>query len=381
MIIHKKSPQRYRESGLHKFNGLPLFCKVMELYNGHMNYRNEFCLAIVLAGISLSAFGGHLRLVSNPYARVAWDRVTQHKANLHTHTIAGGGQLFLRQAYEEYARNGYTVLAITDHNLFTAWGRSDIDPLKEFGILQVKGQEYSDSQHVNGLFVDSAKRTKNINSLIRNVGLDGGFAVLNHPGRYWATDVNGLVPPETLARYRSLFSENPCLLGIEVINANNRFAYDFDLWDALLGVFMPERPVWGFANDDMHQARQIAKGWEVLLLEALNEKEVRSAMTTGSFYFSARPPGLSPTFDNEPPVIISLTHDPDARTLNISAAADGEVLAAGHYLWVAEGRTLCEGSVLDYGKLDDSLRYVRAEVSSQGGKTYTNPFGFMPAVK
>lgn len=350
----------------------------MRLYNRPMNSRNKIGLAIVFAGMSLSVFGGHLKLVSNPYAGVDWDSVTQHKANLHTHTVASGGHLFLRQAYEEYARNGYTVLAVTDHNLCTEWGKSDIDPLKEFGILQVKGQEFSDSQHVSGLFVHRVKHTKNIQNLLKNVGRDEGLAILNHPGRYWIPGVNGMVPPDTLTRYRSLFSENPCLLGLEVINANSFFKHDIDLWDSLLGVFMPERPVWGFANDDMHKASQIAKGWEVLLLDALNEKEVRSVMTTGSYYFSARSPTMSQRFEHEPPVIISLAHDSTARTLHVTAAADGEVLGSGHYRWLAEGRTIGEGSVLDYGKLELSLCYVRAEISSQGGTTYTNPFGFMP---
>lgn len=343
-----------------------------------MNSRNKIGLAIVFAGMSLSVFGGHLKLVSNPYAGVDWDRVAQHKANLHTHTVASGGHLFLRQAYEEYARNGYTVLAVTDHNLYTEWDKSDIDPLKKFGILQVKGQEYSDSQHVNGLFVDNVKHTKNIRKLIRNVGQDEGVAILNHPGRYWSPGINGSVPPETLTRYRSLFSENPCLLGLEIINANSFFKHDIELWDSLLGVFMPERPVWGFANDDMHKAGQIAKGWEVLLLDDLNENGVRSAMKTGRFYFSARPPGTSQIFEHEPPVIISLAHDSTARTLHVMAAADGEVLGTEHYRWFAEGHTIGEGSVLDYGKLEISLCYARAEITSQGGTTYTNPFGFMP---
>lgn len=100
-------------------------------------------------------------------------------------------------------------------------------------------------------------------------------------------------------------------------------------------------------------------------------------MTTGRFYFSARSPGTSQIFEHEPPVIISLAHDSTARTLHVTAAADGEVLGAGHYRWFAEGHAIGEGSVLDYGKLEISLSYVRAEISSQGGITYTNPFGFM----
>ncbi|MDD4103197.1 MAG: hypothetical protein PHU80_11290, partial [Kiritimatiellae bacterium] len=274
----------------------------------------------------------------------------------------------------------YTILAVTDHDLITAWGKSDIDPLKEFGILQVKGKEYSGSQHVNGLFVDNVTRAKNINTGLQNVGREGGLAVINHPGRYWNPDAQGRVPPETLTKYERLFAENQCLLGVEVINGNNRFAYDIELWDALLGVFMPTRPVWGFANDDMHKARQIAKGWEVFLLNALTEAEVRRAMTSGSYYFSTRAHESGRYFEHEPPVITSITHDSDARTLTLVAAADGAILDLGHYRWVAEGRTLCEGRVFDYGKLEISLCYVRAEVRSQGGTTYTNPFGFMPAV-
>lgn len=345
-----------------------------------MKFINARQLAIMLACFSLSAAGGRLKLVSDPYEKVIWDRVTQHRANLHTHTVASGGKLFLRQAYEEYARNGYTILAVTDHNLITAWGKSDIDPLKEFGILQVKGEEYSDGQHVNGLFVGNVTRTKNINTVLQNVGHEGGVAVINHPGRYWNPDAQGRVPPETLTKYERLFAENQCLLGVEVINENNLFAYDISLWDALLGVFMPTRPVWGVANDDMHKTRQIAQGWEVFLLNELNEAEVRRAMTTGSYYFSTRAHESDRAVEHEPPVITSITHDPEACTLTLVAAADGSVLDAGHYRWVAEGRTLCEGRVFDYGRSEAGLCYVRAEVRSHGGTTYTNPFGFQHAV-
>ena len=39
-----------------------------------------------------------------------------YRANLHTHTTNSDGQWPPRQVAEHYRRNGYQVLALTDHN-------------------------------------------------------------------------------------------------------------------------------------------------------------------------------------------------------------------------------------------------------------------------
>ncbi|MFB6248064.1 MAG: Ca2+-dependent phosphoinositide-specific phospholipase C [Salinibacter sp.] len=55
-----------------------------------------------------------------------------------------------------------------------------------------------------------------------------------------------------LAKYMGLFHQYDSLVGMEVHNQTDRYPWDRRLWDALLETMMPERPVWGFANDDSH---------------------------------------------------------------------------------------------------------------------------------
>lgn len=346
-------------------------------YFAHMLVRKHgWCAALVLGASVTAVFAAEVRLVLNPYEGVDWEKVTQHKANLHTHTVSSGGKLFLHQVFAEYARRGYEILAITDHDLCTQWEKAGLDPVKEFGILPVMGQEYSQGQHVNGFFLNHETSMRDTAALAREITTRGGFAVINHPGRYWKPDVNGAVPPETRDEYVKLLDENPLILGIEVVNRNNRSPHDVALWDALLGAAMPARPVWGFANDDMHERKHIGQAWNIFLLETLDEVALRHAMLKGHFYFSARENGRGQEAAGDPPVIQSIVHDPAAQTITLSAAADGAVVGAKQCRWIAEGQTVCEGPVLAYSRVRGIGRYVRAEVKGKGGTTFSNPFGF-----
>jgi len=344
-----------------------------------MNLKSLRCVPVILALSVPVVCAGELRLVLNPYEGVDWEKTTQHKANLHTHTVASGGKLFLNQVFAEYAKRGYTVLAITDHDRCTQWDAAGLAPLKDFGILPVMGQEYSEGHHVNGFFLKYDTNTRETEPLAREITSHGGLAVINHPGRYWKTDENGRVPQETRDEYVKLLDENPLVSGIEIFNKNDCFPQDVKLWDAILGVSMPARPVWGFANDDMHESKHLGYGWNVFLLDTLDEAALRHAMLQGRFYCSFRGNGHDRGAKSDPPVIISIAHDPAAHTLSLTAAADGAVLDAEHYRWVAEGRTVCKGPVLNYGQLQGVGKYVRAEVTGKGGTTYTNPFGFSRA--
>ena len=331
------------------------------------------CLLFFAATVSSA---GDLKLVLNPYEGVNWERTTQHKANLHTHTVMSGGKLFLDQVFKAYAKRGYTILAITDHDLCTRWEKAEINPMKDFGILPVMGQEYSQGHHVNGFFLDYEAHTGDTDLLVRGIASHGGLAVINHPGRYWKPDENSKVPQETLDEYVKLLDENPLVLGIEVVNKSDKYPQDAALWDALLGVSMPARPVWGFANDDMHESKHLGFSWEIFLLDTLEEVALRHAMLKGSFYFSSRGSDHQKEGKCEPPLIQSIVHDPVAQTLTIFAAAEGVLLDDEHYRWIADGQEVCEGRVLRYDKVSGIRKYVRVEITGKGGKTYTNPFGF-----
>lgn len=330
------------------------------------------CAAAVTQGDGLS-------LSVNPYEGVDWEKTTQHKANLHTHTVASGGKLFLEQVFAEYAKRGYTILSITDHDLCTRWWKAGIDPLKDYGILPVTGQEYSRGHHVNGFFLDYETAAQDTDLLVREITGRGGVAFLNHPGRYWKMNKEGLVPKETCDEYVKLLDRNSLVLGIEVLNRNEKGLNDILLWDAILRVSMPARPVWGFSNDDMHERKQLGQNWNIFLLDRLDEGALRHAMMKGHFYFSAQKQEHGGTGD--PPVIQAIIHDPAAQTLTLSAASDGALLDADRYRWIADGKVIHEGPVLNYGQNKDITRYVRAELTGKSGTTYTNPFGFSRALR
>jgi len=336
-------------------------------------WRVMLCQAFCAA---LAADAANVRLVLNPYESVNWEKTTQHKANLHTHTVASGGKLFLHQVFEEYAKRGYTILAITDHDSCTRWEKSGINPIKDYGLLPVMGQEYSQGDHVNGLFSDYEAHTANMDFLLRGITRHGGFAIINHPGNYWDLDGNGRVPQETRERYLKMLDTNPLVLGIEVVNANHRHPEDVSLWDALLGASMPVRPIWGFANDDMHKSKEIGHAWNIFPLDSLDEAALRQAMLKGQYYFSVRADAHEHGGEREPPLIQKIVHDPAAQTLAVFAAAEGVVLDAEHYQWIADGQVIFKGPILKYNGIGGIGRYVRAEIAGKGGTTYTNPFGF-----
>lgn len=328
---------------------------------------------LVLTSLSQAATR---KLILNPYDGVNWGETVQSKANLHTHTVSSGGKLFLSQVVEEYAQRGYTILAITEHSLCTKWPKAGLDPMATYSVLPVMGQEYSKGHHINGFFTDHADETGNPDLTLLGITRQGGFAVINHPGRYWKPNAAGQVPEETRAEYLHLLDVNPFVLGIEVINKNNRNPHDVLLWDSLLEKAMPARPIWGFANDDMHERKQLGHSWEVFLLDRLDEATLRHAMLKGHFYFSSRASGHDHNELSAPPVIVSVVHDLAAQTITLTSAADGAVLSDEHYRWLVGGRTVMSGPTLNYNETPGISNYVRAEIESSGGITYTNPFGF-----
>lgn len=55
-------------------------------------------------------------------------------------------------------------------------------------------------------------------------------------------------------------------------------------WDAILHQLMPERTVWGFANDDTHGSNHFGRNRNVFLISDLTIENVRSAMEHGHLY-------------------------------------------------------------------------------------------------
>jgi len=351
-------------------------------------------------------------IVVDPYAGVDWKSFEQHKANLHTHTTQSDGELTPSQAIDEYRARGYTILALTEHNLCT-WPWTELATLERkgkalqgdnaavkepdvssekrrfpqiaayenrdpetLGMLAIAGNEYSIHHHTNSFFIQYETRSRKLEQTIQEVGERGGIMMINHPGRYWEPAEDGSIPDDIIERYAAIFRDNAHVVGMEVINQGQRYKDDVRLWDKVLAALMPARPVWGFSNDDMHAKKKLGRDWEVFLIPSLNEANVRKAMETGSFYFSTV--GTHPEEERsvaETPLITSITHDADAGTISISATSGGNILPEEQYKWISAGEVVHTGPILDYRNNPGIANYIRAELTGKGGTTYTNPYG------
>lgn len=189
------------------------------------------------------------------------------------------------------------------------------------------------------------------------------------------------VPEPALDYYADLFQTHDRLVGIEVLNGTRpmrEYTLDRELWDKLLARLMPDRPVWGLATDDMHSMSHLGRDWLVVPLPDLAQKPLRQAMIRGAFYFSSTRVRSGEGTASEPPRLRAITHAPAQGTLSVQAEEAGNPLPETAFQWIADGRTVHVGSVLDYRNTAGIGGYVRLEIAGGGGTTYTNPFGFQP---
>lgn len=305
---------------------------------------------------------------ANPYADVDWERWQQHRANLHTHTTMSDGRLTPAEAIDRYREMGYSVLALTDHDTVGPgtnyedpnkaettwpWQRFERDPAA-LGMVAIEGNEISQVHHIGSYFTGYGNpEVQSAEQVLDEIGQRGGLAVMFHPGRY----------DYTAEWYVGLFSRFTHLVGIEVCNRADQYPWDFGLWDEILQASMPDRPVWGFANDDMHQKEAIGRSWEVLLLPEHTAEQVRKAMITGRFYFSMVYEAGQPA-----PTIQSIRVDEEAGTITIKADDCQQIY------WISCGRIVQRGPTFEAKNARGAERYVRAHLRGQYGNTYTQPF-------
>jgi hypothetical protein len=238
-------------------------------------------------------------------------------------------------------------------------GYEDRDPA-DVGMLDVPGNEFSRHHHMGAYWTMHPGADTEIESLEATLAL-GGQTIMCHPGRY----------KQPVEWYVDLFERFDHLEGMEVYNQGDRYPRDRQKWDAVLTAIMPDRPVWGFSNDDMHKPAQLGRNWNILLLPDLSEESVRRGLDTGSFFFVYAPEGHT---GPPPPVINSLTVD--AREGSIRAEVSGH----DRLEWISRGKVVHDGEELVLDKVPHVGGYVRLMVYGAGNKAVvgTQPFGLRP---
>jgi hypothetical protein len=306
----------------------------------------------------------------NPYAGVAWEDARPHAAQLHAHTAypetdSHSGTDPPATVIDDYAAAGYSVLALTDHEYAIEettwpWTEWDRDPAA-LGMVAIRACELGGSEEgldrdlLSYLSALADTTGMDVDDALAAIGERGGLAVFPHPSRY----------DDPAEWYLDHVRDHPHLLGVEVVNAADRYPTDRDVWDALLELVGNERPVWGFANDDYH-GRNAGYSFDgsrnVLFLEELTEASVREALVEGRFVYQH-------VVTDDPPTVDRIDHDPEAGTLTIEARDWAEIQ------WASAGEVVENGPVLAYRDVAGLGEYVRARLVAEGGsETGTQPF-------
>ncbi|NLX13895.1 MAG: hypothetical protein GXY44_09625 [Phycisphaerales bacterium] len=394
-------------------------------------------------------------VISNPYEKVDWNTTQRHKAALHLHTLQSDGFQMVEEVVRAYHRAGYTIISITDHDwnepnrrIVGHWGplpaeqatpyprdpKPDNFPANptwpwtdyatpgpaDLGLVGIKGNELSYKHHINSYYndyglwhgtpgdqighkapyriVDAEGREIQEDDQLTAIGMKGGLGILCHPS---ISDEHAWWERKSLRWYieRYRLHSSDYLIGMEITNnVPAHQAYDEGLWDQLLARFMPERPIWGFGNDDMHDLRSANQTFNMLFLGALSDTGVRKAMETGQFciYRSTKYINyMMPSVEfSDFPDLKAIKIDQDSETISIEAVNYDEIkwISAPASLEPVEdyrtsnqpwplGTVVHRGNTLDLRAAPGLRRYVRAEIMRKDGdhihRIFTNPFGIV----
>ncbi|MDR2719549.1 MAG: dockerin type I domain-containing protein [Nitrososphaerota archaeon] len=378
---------------------------VMSLLMAVILVVSIFTGAISMAAATTGQSGSFV--ITNPYVNVDWTAYGQYKADFHSHSTNSDGSNTVEQMVEEHYAKGFDIFAVTDHSVLTPnWDKAEKGAINterkaeiEAGIgRDGKGMidvdncnEQSATDHINSFFADYndiVGGTRTMASTIAAVEALGGITHINHAGRYTGGAVggtNGVAAsnnPANIKKYVDLFMAYPSLVGMEIVNKqDDESRSDKILWDNILTQTMPNgRFVWGFANDDTHSVGATGFAWNVMLMPELTQSQTRVAMETGAFYAVSRidrREGINAL--NLTLVTPSITNIVVEGNIITLTGADYDVIEWISGVDVATGmvNVIATGASIDVSNYADAIEnnYVRAQLKSQNGIAYTQPFG------
>jgi hypothetical protein len=280
-----------------------------------------------------------------------------YKANLHAHTTESDGKLSPAQVAIHYRRQGYHVLAITDHGKVTPCG-----DYCAHDFVCIEGIEYGSGQcevghtyHVVGVGVPgeaaSAPTDHPQNTLDRIAEL-GGIGFIAHP--YWSC----------LVAHDMLGLRN--CLGIEVIN----YGCEIEIGKGISSVHWDDMLVRGektlvFGVDDGHRCGwDFYGGFTMIRAAELTREAIMDALRRGLFYASMGP------------LIHDIRLTDDGIEVDCSPARAINFVGNNQQGWCiqAEDRPPLTGArYLRNG----SEKYVRIEIVGETGlRAWSQPFFF-----
>ena len=281
------------------------------------------------------------------------------KANLHSHTTESDGRLSPAEKAIHYRRQGYQVLAITDH--------SRVTPCADYNardFICIEGVEVSagrtetgDNYHVVGvgLSVDSKvpqASTESPQTVLDAIAAEGGVGFIAHP--YWSS----------LTGHDMLGLKN--CMGMEVFN----YGCEIEIGKGTSSIHWDDCLVRGekyiaFATDDGHRCGwDFYGGFTMIHAKEFTREAVMQALHTGQCYSSTGP------------LISDLRIEDDMITVECTPASAINFIANNHHGWSIQKEdrpALTQARYLIGGR----ERYVRVEVISETGlRAWSQPIWF-----
>lgn len=266
------------------------------------------------------------------------------RGNLHTHSTRSDGRLRAQDVIDRYARLGYDFLMLSDHDVV-----SDYAGLDGRGMLLIPGNEISaGGPHLLHVGAAGPPPTGDRQAIVDAIARDGGLAFLCHPN--WGSDYDEW--PIDMMRSMTGY------VGLEVFNGgvHDGPGSPFALvkWDRLLSA---DRRVWGMANDDMHEARHVGRGWNVAVTGERSVAGVVDALRRGAFYAST---GVTiESIACEGPTVTLVA--PDAEAIAVMGRDSQRV-------------AMVEGDRITFDASNETTPYIRLDCFGRGDRrAWTQP--------
>ena len=318
--------------------------------------------------------------------------LNRYKANLHCHTTVSDGQLTPEQVKELYKKNGYSVIAYTDHDVMIAH-----DDLNDEGFLALHGYEMeindahsTDMSHKTChmcliqrdpdnmrqvcwhrekyLFANAVKYRDQVQfdeslpdfervyngetiSKMMQIGRDNGFFVTyNHP--VWSLEF-----AENYLNYHGMHAMEICNYSCFIDGYED---YSPVIYDEILK--NGER-IYCIAADDNHNDRPLDSKstdscgvFTVIFAKELTYKAIMDALFAGHFYAS------------QGPEIYSMYFDPEEKRINLKCSPAARIFSSTNrrrrWSYYQENEPLTEAGF----RLHDDDKYLRLTVVDEFGR-------------
>lgn len=236
-----------------------------------------------------------------------------YKGNLHCHTTLSDGSLTPEEVVELYKSNGYSFLAISDHNIFTDFGNTfNTDDFVILPAIEASAALFDKkwstnclkTHHIHGIAAPCTKDYSSASPTLKHMEVfpervftgqwDGAAVAQSLSDDLRARGCITIYNHPIWSRVRDYeFAETNGLTAIEIFNYNtvneSGTGYDTTYWDVML---REGKKIWGVASDDNHNTEYFPDscgGFIVVKSEELSREAITRAIVDGNYYSSSGP--------------------------------------------------------------------------------------------